>query len=164
MAGPFIPTSLSFTLQLLLVPWLGLILFSSIFFPIQFLITVNLSTHFPQLFSTTPFPIQFLITATLSTDFFNSFSHFRARPRSPNKITMFAKILDSSLLLLALCLQVTAHVVVSPALGAQKDVKRPTSQEPCGANVDIAQTLGSSTAVTADANGKIQVTASNFNK
>jgi len=80
---------------------------------------------------------------------------------------MFAKIWASSLLVLALCLQVTAHAAVSPALGIQGnptrgDVQRPTSAKPCG-NVDITSKIGSSTLVPADASGSFIVNGICFN-
>ena len=81
---------------------------------------------------------------------------------------MFAKIWASSLLVLALCLQVTAHASVSPLLGVQgdatrADVKRPTGANPCGAGVNIVSKFDSSTAVTADASGSVQLNATCFN-
>lgn len=81
---------------------------------------------------------------------------------------MFSKIWASSLLVSALCLQVTAHAAFSPALGVagtpqRGDVKRPSDQNPCGDDVDIANKFDSSKTVTADANGNFQVTVGNFN-
>jgi len=81
---------------------------------------------------------------------------------------MFAKIWASSLLVLALCLQVTAHASVSPLLGVQgdatrADVKRPTGANPCGAGVNIVSEFASSTAVTADASGSVQLNATCYN-
>ena len=80
---------------------------------------------------------------------------------------MFVKIWASSLLVSALCLQVTAHAAVSPALGVQgtpkrSDVQRPSKQQPCG-KIDIANTFESSQAIPVDANGNFEVTAQNFN-
>lgn len=80
---------------------------------------------------------------------------------------MFAKIWASSLLVLGLCLQVTAHAAVAPALGVQGnptrgDVQRPSAAKPCG-NVDIASKIGSSTPVLADADGSFKVTGTCFN-
>lgn len=80
---------------------------------------------------------------------------------------MFKKIWASSLLVLALSLQVTAHAAVSPALGVQGnptrgDVQRPSAAKPCG-NVDIASQISSSTAVTADASGSFNVDGTSFN-
>ena len=81
---------------------------------------------------------------------------------------MFAKIWASSLLVLALCLQVTAHASVSPLLGVsgattRADVQRPTAKNPCGAGVNIVSEFKSSTAVTADASGSVQLNATCFN-
>jgi len=80
---------------------------------------------------------------------------------------MFAKIWVSSVLVLALCLQVTAHAGVAPALGVQGnltrgDVQRPTAAKPCG-NVNIASNIGSSTPIIADASGSFSVDATCFN-
>jgi len=80
---------------------------------------------------------------------------------------MFAKIWTSSLLVLALSLQVTAHAGVSPALGVQgnfirADVQRPTGAKPCG-KVDITSKISSSTPVPADASGSFIVNATCFN-
>lgn len=81
---------------------------------------------------------------------------------------MFAKIWASSLLVLALCLQVTAHAAVSPLLGVtgattRGDVQRPTGANPCGAGINIASKFDSSTAATADAKGSVQLNATCFN-
>ena len=81
---------------------------------------------------------------------------------------MFAKIWASSLLVLALCLQVMAHAGVSPPLGVQgdltrADVQRPTGANPCGAGINIASKFSSSTAATADASGSVQLNATCFN-
>jgi hypothetical protein len=80
---------------------------------------------------------------------------------------MFAKISASCLLLLALCLQVTAHAGVSPPLGVQGnltrgEVQRPKGAKPCG-NVDVASKIDSSTPVLADASGSFKVSATSFN-
>jgi len=81
---------------------------------------------------------------------------------------MFSKIWTSAALVLALSLQVHAHAIVSPALGVsgtpiRADVKRPSAAEPCGAGVNIASALDSSTAVAASAAGAIDATAIDFN-
>jgi len=81
---------------------------------------------------------------------------------------MFAKIWASSLLVLALCLQVTAHATVSPPLGVQgaairADVRNPTATNPCGAGVNIVSEFKSSTAATADASGSVQLNATCYN-
>jgi len=81
---------------------------------------------------------------------------------------MFAKIWASSLLVLALCLQVTAHATVSPLLGVpgaatRSDVRNPTVANPCGAGVNIVSGFSSSTAATADASGSVQLNATCYN-
>lgn len=81
---------------------------------------------------------------------------------------MFAKIWASSLLFLTLCLRVTAHASVSPLLGVsgaatRADVRKPTAANPCGAGVNIVSEFNSSTAVTADASGSVQLNATCFN-
>ena len=81
---------------------------------------------------------------------------------------MFAKICISSLLVSALCLQVTAHALISPGVGfpanpQRKDVKRPSDNEPCGGGIDIASKISTSTPVNADADGKFQADVTNFN-
>jgi len=81
---------------------------------------------------------------------------------------MFSKVWTSATLVLALCLQVNAHAAVSPALGVsgtpvRNDVKRPSTASPCGAGVNIASTIDSSTAVAANAAGTINADAINFN-
>jgi len=81
---------------------------------------------------------------------------------------MYAKIWTSSLLVSALCLQVTAHATVSPVLGVQgaavrADVKNPNTANPCGAGVNIASEFDSSTAATADASGSVQLNATCYN-
>ena len=80
---------------------------------------------------------------------------------------MFSKSLIASLFFLALTSSVNAHAGVTPALGvkgalSRSDVQRPSTADPCG-NVNIAQTLDSSTAVPADANGTFSPTIQNFN-
>jgi len=61
-----------------------------------------------------------------------------------------------------------AHAGVSPQLGVngtpkRSDVKRPSNNQPCGSGVNIASALDTSTAVPADVNGNVKVTALNFN-
>lgn len=83
---------------------------------------------------------------------------------------MFSKIWTSCVLVSVLCLEVTAHAIVSPALGVQgtpkrADVQRPNNASPCGLNVkDIASAIDSATVVSADATGSVHLTALNFNK
>jgi len=81
---------------------------------------------------------------------------------------MFSKVWTSATLLLALSIQVNAHAAVAPALGVsgnpvRNDVKRPNTANPCGAGVNIASAIDSSTAVAASAAGVIDATATNFN-
>jgi len=81
---------------------------------------------------------------------------------------MFSKVWTSAALLLALSLQANAHAIVSPALGVsgtpvRNDVKRPSAASPCGAGVNVASALDSSTAVTASAAGVVDATGTNFN-
>ncbi|KAF8815105.1 hypothetical protein BYT27DRAFT_7080752 [Phlegmacium glaucopus] len=81
---------------------------------------------------------------------------------------MLSKIWASSVLVLALCLQASAHANVAPVLGVQGkpsrgDVKRPNTANPCGAGVNISSEFDSSTAVAADATGSFKVNATSFN-
>jgi hypothetical protein len=85
------------------------------------------------------------------------------------KMTMFSKILASSVFVLALCHQVASHAIVTPALGVKgtakrADVQRPNSASPCGAGVnDISTAIDSAMTVVANANGSFQVTGTSFN-
>jgi len=81
---------------------------------------------------------------------------------------MFAKICASSLLVSALCLQVTAHALISPGLGfpanpTRSNVQRPSNKNPCGNIGDIASQITTSTPVIADANGEFQADVTSFN-
>lgn len=82
---------------------------------------------------------------------------------------MLSKILASSVLVLALCHQVTSHAIVTPALGVKgtavrADVQRPSSAKPCGANVnDISNAIDSAMTVAVNANGSFHVTGTSFN-
>jgi len=81
---------------------------------------------------------------------------------------MLSKFWTSSVLLLGLCLQVSAHATVAPVLGVQGvptrgDVKRPDTADPCGAGVKISSDFDNSTAVIADATGSFKVNATSFN-
>jgi hypothetical protein len=63
--------------------------------------------------------------------------------------------------------QASAHAAINPALGVQgtaarNDVQRPGGNNACG-NVNIANAIDSSTAVTADASGAFNVDIENFN-
>ncbi len=80
----------------------------------------------------------------------------------------FSKSLVAAVALcLSLSLEVRAHAAIAPALGVQgtpvrNNAQRPSTARPCG-NTNIAQTIDSSTAVTAAANGQFQATITNFN-
>jgi len=81
---------------------------------------------------------------------------------------MFSKIWTLAALVLVLALQVTAHAAISPALGVsgtpvRNDVKRPNANSPCGAGVNVANTIDKSTAVVANAAGSFQASAISFN-
>ncbi|CDO68171.1 hypothetical protein BN946_scf184938.g23 [Trametes cinnabarina] len=70
-------------------------------------------------------------------------------------------------LCLSLSLQANAHAAVAPALGVKgtpvrNDVQRPSKNSECG-NVNIAQTIDTSTAVQAAGNGTFAATIINFN-
>lgn len=78
----------------------------------------------------------------------------------------FKSFVASAALLLALAAQANAHAAPVPALGvakpARSDVQRPSNNAPCG-NVNIAQTLDSSTATAASAAGSVTIGVQNFN-
>jgi len=82
---------------------------------------------------------------------------------------MFSKILASSVLVLALCHQVTSHAIVTPALGVKgtakrANVQRPSSASPCGANVNnISNAIDSAMTVVVNANGSFNVNGTSFN-
>ena len=124
----------------------------------------------PQLQS--PSEGRFLTFSILSFVFFHLFSTF-LRPvllvfiLLPSIVEMFSKSFIAPLFLLALTSSVHAHAGVTPALGVQgtltrNDVQRPSTANPCG-KVNIDQTLDSSTAIPANANGSFSATAINFN-
>jgi len=80
---------------------------------------------------------------------------------------MFFKALPASVFALVLSAQVSAHAIISPALGVKanpvrNDVQRLSSASPCG-NVNIAQTIDTSTPVTASTNGSFAANVTNFN-
>ncbi|CDO70973.1 hypothetical protein BN946_scf184830.g5 [Trametes cinnabarina] len=81
---------------------------------------------------------------------------------------MFSKsVIALASVILSISLQAHAHAGVTPALGvagtfARSDVQRPSTAKPCG-NTNIAQTIDSSTAITAAANGTFAATITNFN-
>lgn len=87
---------------------------------------------------------------------------------SPTILVMLSKLFFIVALFLGLAFEVQAHAIINPALGvtgtpARANVKRPSTQNPCGAGVNVATALASSKAVTADATGKFTVTVQNFN-
>ena len=95
----------------------------------------------------------------------HSFLYIRARSRSPTN--MLSKIWASSVLVLALCLQASAHAAVAPLLGVpgdatRSDVQRPDKSNPCG-NVNIASDFDNSTALLPDATGSYKFNATCFN-
>ncbi|THU91348.1 hypothetical protein K435DRAFT_674230, partial [Dendrothele bispora CBS 962.96] len=78
---------------------------------------------------------------------------------------MHAKFISAGFVFLALTAQVHAGALFAPALGvngdgAQTDVQTP-GDSGCG-NVDVAQTVGSSTPIQAAADGTFKVTVTNF--
>lgn len=80
---------------------------------------------------------------------------------------MFSKPLSAALLLLSVLSSASAHAIITPALGvsgtpARSDVTRPSTKTPCGAGVNVAQTIPGSQAVTANGNS-FTVTVTNFN-
>jgi len=73
----------------------------------------------------------------------------------------------ASILLLSSLSGVLGHTAIAPALGVKgnpvrNDAQRPSTAKPCG-NINIAQTLDTSTAVPAAADGSFTVTVTNFN-
>ncbi|CAL1699684.1 unnamed protein product [Somion occarium] len=81
---------------------------------------------------------------------------------------MFSKLFFALTLVLGLTLQVSAHALVAPPIGVtdtpvRKDVKRPSNRSPCGAGVNVAKTLASSTPIVAAADGTFTTTVTNFN-
>lgn len=82
---------------------------------------------------------------------------------------MLLKFRTSSVLVLELCLQVSAAVLVVPALGVPGvptpgDVKRPDTADLCGAGVNIAFDFDNATAVTVNPAGSFIVNAISFNR
>ncbi|KAK2023650.1 hypothetical protein LX32DRAFT_676477 [Colletotrichum zoysiae] len=81
---------------------------------------------------------------------------------------MFKSLFVYSAVLALSAVQVSAHAAINPVLGVsgtavRNDVKRPSNNAPCGNGVNVAQSLGSSTAVKADASGSFTVNVQNFN-
>jgi len=80
---------------------------------------------------------------------------------------MLFKFFSASALAFGLALQVQGHAIISPALGVsgtptRNDVQRPSNNQQCG-NVNIAQTIGSTTPIAANADGSFTATVTNFN-
>ncbi|KII87861.1 hypothetical protein PLICRDRAFT_141880 [Plicaturopsis crispa FD-325 SS-3] len=80
---------------------------------------------------------------------------------------MFSKTFFAAIGVLALGLQAHAHAAIAPQLGVKgvpvrNDVQRPTANAACG-TTNVAQTLDSSTPVTANAQGAFSVNITNFN-
>jgi len=81
---------------------------------------------------------------------------------------MFAKSLSAAVVLvLSLSLQACGHTLIEPAIGvtgagARSDVQQPSTATPCGASVNVANALKSSTAVKASGDA-FTVSAQNFN-
>ena len=80
---------------------------------------------------------------------------------------MFAKILLVVPVVFSIALQASAHAIIQPPLGVKgtptrNDVQRPSKQAPCG-NVNIAQTIGTTTPIVAAADGTFTATVTNFN-
>ncbi|KAI0267558.1 hypothetical protein BGY98DRAFT_1023564 [Russula aff. rugulosa BPL654] len=80
---------------------------------------------------------------------------------------MLSKSFIAFIFLLASISSANAHAGVTPALGVQgqfirNDVQRPSTSSPCG-NVNIAQTLDSSTPVPAGVNGDFSTNITDFN-
>ncbi|KAI0077357.1 hypothetical protein K474DRAFT_1674898 [Panus rudis PR-1116 ss-1] len=81
---------------------------------------------------------------------------------------MFSKFFISAALVLGLTLQVSAHAIITPALGvtgqaARSDVTRPSKANPCGGGVNVASVVGQSTPVSLNADGTFAVNVTNFN-
>ena len=79
-----------------------------------------------------------------------------------------ASFLILATVILGLFSQVHAHAAVSPMLGvngtpARNNVKRPSTANPCGAGINVANSINNAQAVTAAADGSFTVTAIAFN-
>lgn len=73
----------------------------------------------------------------------------------------------AAILLGVLSLQANAHAIITPALGVsgqgtRNDVQRPSKANECG-NVNVANTINTSTPVKAAADGSFTATITNFN-
>ncbi|KAF8507606.1 hypothetical protein JB92DRAFT_2734891 [Gautieria morchelliformis] len=80
---------------------------------------------------------------------------------------MFSKAVYASLFVCSLVLQGHAHAAIAPMLGvsgtpARGNVQRPSTAQPCG-KINPATTIDTSQAATADAQGNVALTATNFN-
>jgi len=80
---------------------------------------------------------------------------------------MVSKSLIASIFFLCFTTSVDAHALIAPALGvngngARSDVQNPSAAKPCG-NVNIAQTLDTSTALQLSSNGSISPSITDFN-
>jgi len=81
---------------------------------------------------------------------------------------MFSKSFIAYAFLLGFTTSVNAHAAIDPALGVKggnatrNDVQRPSTAKPCG-NVNIAQTLDSSTTVAANADRTFSPSITDFN-
>jgi len=79
---------------------------------------------------------------------------------------MLSKSFIAPIFLLALTSSVKAHAAIAPALGVEgtptlDDVQKPSTSAPCG-NVNIADSLDTSTPVAVSADGEFLVTITNF--
>lgn len=80
---------------------------------------------------------------------------------------MVSKSFIAYAFLLCFTTSVNAHAAIAPALGVKgnptrSDVQNPSSAKPCG-NVNIAQSIDTSTPVTVAANGTFSPSIANFN-
>lgn len=80
---------------------------------------------------------------------------------------MFSKVFSTVSVLLAVSAQISAHNIITPALGVtgtavRADVQRPSTASPCG-TVDVASTIDTSTPVVADATGTFITNSTDFN-
>lgn len=78
----------------------------------------------------------------------------------------FSKSFLISAVVLSLGLQVSAHAVISPAVGvtgapARSDAKKPSAADPCGGVA--TSKIAASTAAQADAAGSVKLSVTNFN-
>ena len=81
-------------------------------------------------------------------------------------VNMFSKSFIALIFLLALTSSANAHAAIAPALGVEgpptlNDVQKPTTDAPCG-NINIADTLDTSTPVVTSSDGEFVVTITNF--